>query len=124
MSNQSDDLPESLRDELPSIAKIIKYEPRGGGFDQLGEMARKALELPALPGTGDTVQEAIHTISAQAATARHDGYMRVLVFGPIGAAAALIAELPLLPVLGVVAAGVALTSWLDRPEPEPGKVPS
>jgi hypothetical protein len=84
------------------------------------EEKRNGDSLPDIPEQFNPAAQAeIRSMSAGAATTSHDGWMRVLVFGPLGVATAMVAELPLLPVLGFVAAGVAIASWLDRPEPSP-----
>lgn len=79
------------------------------------EPKRNGDPLPPIPEQfNPAAQVSIRATSAQASTTRHDGYMRVLFIAPLGIGVAFIAELPMLPVVAIVAAGVAFASWLDR----------
>ncbi len=40
-------------DDLPSLGAIIKHEPRGAAIDQNAAIARRALDVPALPGASE-----------------------------------------------------------------------
>jgi hypothetical protein len=50
--------PPFLPDDLPSLGALVRHEPRGASVDQGAAIAQRALELPALPGTGDTEKRA------------------------------------------------------------------
>lgn len=50
-----------LGDSPPSLGAIIQQEPRGAAIDQSVALAKRALDVPALPGmTQENEQEAFH----------------------------------------------------------------
>jgi hypothetical protein len=66
-------LPIELRADPPSLGMLVQHEPRGAAVDQAADIAKRALDLPALPGASEANERGAYRQRLIAANRALDG---------------------------------------------------
>jgi hypothetical protein len=105
------DLHFELGDDLPSLAALIKHEPRGATVDQSAAIARSALDVPSLPGAGDANEREAYRRRLVAANRALDGFQFNTTASGAIAGLAVAGGLVLGGIEGAVVVGLGMSAW-------------